>query len=78
MGRPFVYGQTCCLVTGETLPDTDDERLRQRLAAKLLEECGFSPEELATRVPIALENLPELSGIALRQTPMPASRLAIF
>ncbi len=44
MGRPYVYGETRCRVTGETVPDTDDERLRQRIATLLLGERGFARE----------------------------------
>lgn len=65
MGRPYVYGQTRCPVTGESRPDTDDERLRQGIAALLMGDKGFARSELAVRVPIVLD-VPELADVTAR------------
>lgn len=45
----FVYGTCTDYVTGEKLPDTDDERYRQKLARLLVEEKGYAGEELEMR-----------------------------
>ncbi len=45
-GHHIVYGVLTDCLTGEELPDTDDERIRQQLALLLIEQLGYSPEEL--------------------------------
>ena len=45
-GHHLVYGSLRDYLTGEELPDTDDERLRQQLARLLVEEKGFAKAEL--------------------------------
>lgn len=45
----IVYGTCTDYVTGETLTDTDDERIRQRISRLLVEERGFAKEELEMR-----------------------------
>ncbi len=51
----LVYGYLKDYLTGEELPDTDDERLRQELARLLVEEKGFAKEDLEPR--LAIETL---------------------
>lgn len=51
-GHHFVYGSLRDYLTGEELPDTDDERFRQQLARLLVEEKGFTKEELEPRLVI--------------------------
>jgi hypothetical protein len=51
-GHHFVYGTLRDYLTGEELPDTDDERFRQTLAKLLVEERGFAKEELEPRLTI--------------------------
>lgn len=51
-GHHLVYGTLTDYLTGEELPDTDDERFRQRLARLLVEEKGFAKAELAPRLTI--------------------------
>jgi hypothetical protein len=55
MAQPVVYGQLTDLISGESLADTEDERLRQQIARHLLTECGFSRQQIRCRlqVPIA-------------------------
>ncbi|XCN75213.1 MAG: type I restriction enzyme HsdR N-terminal domain-containing protein [Candidatus Electrothrix aestuarii] len=48
----LVYGTLKDYLTGEELPDTDDERLRQELARMMVEEKGFKPEELEPRLSV--------------------------
>jgi hypothetical protein len=51
-GHHIVYGTLKDFLTGEDLPDTDDERYRQQLALLLVEEKGYAPEELEPRLSI--------------------------
>ncbi len=54
-GHHIVYGELQDYLTGETLKDTDDERIRQQLARLLVEELGYAPEELEPRLSIVSE-----------------------
>ena len=47
-----MYGTLQDYLTGEELPDTDDERFRQGLARMLVEEKGFAREDLEPRLTI--------------------------
>ena len=49
-GHHMVYGVLTDYLTGEELPDTDDERTRQQLAAMLVEEKGYAKDELEPRL----------------------------
>lgn len=49
-GHHIVYGTLNDYLTGEELPDTDDERCRQELARSLIEERGYSADELEPRL----------------------------
>lgn len=49
-GHHIVYGELKDYLTGEILPDTDDERLRQQLASFLVEEKGFDKDTLKPRL----------------------------
>ena len=51
-GHHIVYGELRDYLTGEVLPDTDDERIRQELARLLVEELGYAKEELEPRLTI--------------------------
>ncbi|GAB4340046.1 MAG: type I restriction enzyme HsdR N-terminal domain-containing protein [Desulfobulbaceae bacterium] len=51
-GHHIVYGTLKDYLTGEELPDTDDERYRQQLVRLLVEEKGYDPGELEPRVRI--------------------------
>ena len=54
-GHHIVYGTLRDVLTGEELPDTDDERYRQQLARLLLEEKGYGPGDLEPRLAIDTE-----------------------
>jgi hypothetical protein len=45
----LIYGRCTDFVTGETLVDTDDERIRQQLARFLVEAKGYAKEDLEVR-----------------------------
>lgn len=51
-GHHIVYGTLHDYLTGEELPDTDDERYRQRLYRLLVEEKGYRKSELQPRLAI--------------------------
>ena len=48
----LIYGVTEDFVTGESIVDTDDERIRQELARFLVEEKNYAREDLAPRLKI--------------------------
>lgn len=50
LGHHMVYGVLRDYLTGEELPDTDDERYRQQLATMMVEELGYSKDEVETRL----------------------------
>jgi len=49
-GHHLILGKTSDYVTGEIIPDTDDERYRQAIARFLVEMKGYSREDLRVRV----------------------------
>jgi hypothetical protein len=48
-GHHLILGELRDFVTGKTLPDTHDERYRQKLARFLLEQRGFARQEIKPR-----------------------------
>ncbi|MGE4560691.1 MAG: type I restriction enzyme HsdR N-terminal domain-containing protein [Desulfobulbus sp.] len=54
-GHHIVYGELEDFLTGEILPDTDDERVRQGLARLLVEQLGYRKEELEPRLSLVSE-----------------------
>lgn len=54
-GHHLVYGTLRDVLTGEELPDTDDERCRQQLASLLLAEKGYETGDLEPRLAIDTE-----------------------
>ena len=51
----LVLGKTSDFITGETLVDTIDERARQKIARFLVEEKGYSKNEISVRQEVSLE-----------------------
>ena len=49
----LIYGSLKDFLSSEELTDTDDERIRQELARMMVEEKGYSPEQLEPRLTIA-------------------------
>ena len=56
MAQPVVHGRLIDLISGEPVADTEDERLRQQIARRLLREGGFSRQQIECRrhVPIGV------------------------
>jgi hypothetical protein len=54
MAQPIVHGQLTDLVSGRSVADTEDERLRQRIARRLLTECGYSRQEVRSRLRVPI------------------------
>lgn len=48
----MIYGHCTDYITGEKLVDTDDERFRQELARSMVEEKGWSKEDVEMRFTI--------------------------
>ena len=48
----MIYGHCTDYITGEKLVDTDDERYRQELARLMVEEKGFTKDELEPRLSV--------------------------
>lgn len=48
-GHHLILGELADRLTGETLPDTHDERYRQEIARFLVEDRGFRPSEIQPR-----------------------------
>ncbi len=51
-GHHLVYGTLHDYLTGEELPDTDDERLRQQLQRLMVQEKGYARKDLEPRLTI--------------------------
>lgn len=51
-GHHLILGQLNDYITGETLPDTHDERYRQKLARLLVRQGGFAKSEIRPRMEI--------------------------
>ena len=56
----LVLGQTEDFITGEAIPDTYDERARQKIARLLVEDKGFSRSDVTVRRPLKLS----IDGVA--------------
>ncbi len=54
-GHHLILGELVDIVTGQTLPDTHDERYRQKLARLLLDDKGYSRADIQTRCPLTLQ-----------------------
>jgi len=48
----LIYGKCADFLTGETLVDTDDERIRQDIAKMLVNERGYAKDEIVPRLKI--------------------------
>lgn len=54
-GHHLILGELRDFITNRTLPDTHDERYRQKLARLLVEQKGFAKADLHSRRPIHLD-----------------------
>lgn len=55
MTHELILGSIKDFITGETLPDTLDERARQKIARFLVEDKGYEKSDIRRRVTIPLE-----------------------
>jgi hypothetical protein len=53
-GHHLILGELTDFITGETLADTHDERIRQELARLLVNDRGFSKKEILPRAPLRI------------------------
>ena len=63
MSRPLVLGELQDYLTGETIADTADERLRQRVARHLVEQSGYALADIAARAAHEIESAHAASGV---------------
>ena len=54
-GHHLIMGELRDFITGQLLPDTHDERYRQRIARLLVEAKGYRRDDIHPRIPIDLE-----------------------
>jgi Holliday junction resolvase len=55
VGRKRILGKTTDFITGREIKDTDDERLRQRIARFLVEEKGYVKEDIEVKRRIEMQ-----------------------
>ncbi len=48
--QPVILGELTDFLTGRPLADTEDERLRQQIARRLVEVCGFDRQQIRSRL----------------------------
>ncbi|VEN73908.1 conserved hypothetical protein [Candidatus Desulfarcum epimagneticum] len=48
-GHHLILGELTDILTGETIPDTHDERYRQKIASILLRQKGYSKDDIRSR-----------------------------
>lgn len=65
MGHRRILGKTIDFITGREITDTDDERYRQKLAHLLVEEKGYSKEDIVVkrRLEMVIEGKKTLSMV---------------
>jgi hypothetical protein len=71
-------GELTDYITGQVIPDTHDERFRQRIARLLVDEKGYRREDLQPRVPIDLQVDGQLARIRLDFTVKNADRIVLL
>jgi hypothetical protein len=55
MGHKRILGKTIDFITGREITDTDDERYRQKIARFLVEERGYSKEDIEVKRRLELD-----------------------
>lgn len=55
-GNPhhLIMGELTDFLTGKTLPDTHDERYRQKISRWLVESSGFSKQDISNNIPLTI------------------------
>jgi hypothetical protein len=54
-GHHLILGELTDVISGEVLPDTHDERYRQKIARFLIEEKGYSKDDITPRFDLIVE-----------------------
>ncbi len=54
-GHHLILGELTDCLTGETIPDTHDERYRQKIAKLLLEKRGYAKTEIQSRCDLQIQ-----------------------
>jgi hypothetical protein len=55
LGRKRILGRSTDFITGREIKDTDDERLRQKLARFLVETRGYSKEDILVKRKVEMD-----------------------
>jgi hypothetical protein len=63
MGHHLILGELTDYLSGETLDDTDDERLRQQIARQLVEIGGFDRGQIQPRVMLRVQAGVKQAGV---------------
>lgn len=64
-GHQLVMGELECYVTGNILPDTHDERYRQSIAHRLLDQKEYLKEDVTTNFEIIVKTADKTSSIRI-------------
>jgi hypothetical protein len=54
MGHHLIHGKTTDFITGKTVVDTDDERIRQKLARFLVYDKGFEKADIESKIELEI------------------------
>lgn len=77
-GHHLILGRLTDFVTGETLPDTHDERYRQTLAKLLVNQKGYSKTELTPRLDLQIAAGDKRAIIRIDLTVLLQGRIAMI
>lgn len=64
-GHHLILGETSDYITGGVLPDTHDERYRQKIARLLVERLGYEKSEIIARKQLIVTTGNKNAGIAI-------------
>lgn len=77
-GHHLIMGELTDFITGRLIPDTHDERYRQRIARLLVGEKGYHRKDIYPRVPIDLRVDSKLARIRLDFVVKIKNRIALL
>ncbi len=77
-GHHLILGELKDFITGALLPDTHDERYRQRIARLLVEAKGYRRSDIHPRIPIDLKIDNRLARIRMDYVVKLDSRIALL
>lgn len=63
--KHLVFGTATDFITGKTVLDTPDERIRQKIARFLVKDRGFAKKEIKTRIYLPIEVDNDLDGVTV-------------